>query len=140
MARHCVIRYLINLEVTDLLKTVDKRLRELNVRSPEDVRGAPSNLVAVSPEMQRLNRGLKDFLLNRLYRHHRVMRMQVKARRLIRQLFQAYLSEPRQLPPQVQDRLAREKPERVICDYVAGMTDRFAIQEHRKLFDPATRG
>jgi dGTPase len=90
--------------------------------------------------MQSRNRQLKDLLLDRLYRHYRVMRMQVKARRLIRRLFRAYLDEPRQLPMEIQVRLAEEVPERVVCDYIAGMTDRFAIQEHRQLFDPATRG
>jgi dGTPase len=90
--------------------------------------------------MQSKNRELKDFLLERLYHHHRVMRMQVKARRLILQLFEAYLGEPRQLPSDVQARFADETPESVVCDYIAGMTDRFAIQEYRKLFDPATRG
>jgi len=140
MARRQVIRYLINLEVTDVIQTVDSKLSELCIRSPEDVRHAPQNLVGFSPEMQSKNRDLKDFLLERLYRHHRVIRMQVKAQRLIRQLFEAYLNEPRQLPLQVQARFANEKPERVICDYIAGMTDRFAIQEYRALFDPATRG
>jgi dGTPase len=90
--------------------------------------------------MQSKNRGLKDFLFDRLYRHHRVIRMQVKAQRLIRRLFRAYLDEPGQLPLEIQARFADERPERVICDYIAGMTDRFAIQEHRKLFDPAVRG
>ncbi|HUT16586.1 MAG TPA: deoxyguanosinetriphosphate triphosphohydrolase [Anaerolineae bacterium] len=140
MERHRVIRSLINLEVTDALKTVDQRLQESNVQSAEDVRSAATNLVGFSPELQRRNRELKDFLLNRLYRHHRVMRMQVKAQRIIRQLFEAYLSESRQLPLEVQDRLAHGTRERIICDYIAGMTDRFAIEEHQKLFDPSTRG
>jgi len=161
MARHRVIRYLIDLEVTEALKSISKKLRDLGIQSPEDVRSVPQNLVGFPPEMQRGNRELKDFLLNRLYRHHRVIRLQVKAQRLIRQLFEAYLSEPRQLPLEVQARfrpealrvlrrsvskelepegVADEKIERVICDYIAGMTDRFAIQEYRKLFDPATRG
>jgi len=140
IARHRVIRHLINLEVTDVIQTVATRLREWGILSPEDVRRAPQNLVDFSPELQSRNRELKDFLLERLYRHPRVMRMQVKARRLIRQLFEAYLSEPRQLPLWVQARLADGTPERVVCDYIAGMTDRFAIQEYGKLFDPATRG
>jgi len=140
MERHRVIRFLINLEVTDVLKTVDQRLQESNVQLAEDVRSAATNLVGFSPELQRRNRELKDFLLNRLYRHHRVMRMQVKAQRIIRQLFEAYLGESRQLPLEVQDRLTQGIRERIICDYIAGMTDRFAIEEHQKLFDPSTRG
>ena len=140
MARHQVIRYLINLEVTDVLRTTSTRLKDQGIQLPEDVRSAPQNLVGFSPKMQSKNRELKDFLMERLYRHHRVIRMQVKAQNLIRQLFEAYLGEPRQLPLEVQARFASEKPERVVCDYIAGMTDRFAIQEYQKLFDPATRG
>jgi dGTPase len=140
IARRQAIRYLINREVTDVIATINSRLQELGIDSPESVRNAPINLVSFSPEMQSRNRQLKDFLLDQLYRHYRVMRMQVKAKRLIRRLFRAYLDEPRQLPMEIQVRLAEETPERVVCDYIAGMTDRFAIQEHHKLFDPATRG
>lgn len=140
MARRRIIRYLINQEVTDVIQTVEHNLKELGIQSPEDVRCAPYNLVGFSAEMQAKNRQLKDFLLEHLYRHYRVMRMQVKAQRLIRQLFEAYLKEPRQLPLEVQARFAQEQPERVVCDYIAGMTDRFAIQEYRKLFDPSVRG
>jgi len=140
MARHRVIRFLINLEVSDVIQTVSDRLQVLGVRTATDVRSAPQNLVEFSGEMQARNRELKDFLFARLYRHYKVIRMQVKAQRLIRQLFEAYLAEPRQLPLEVQARFAHERPERVVCDYVAGMTDRFAIQEYQSLFEPATRG
>jgi dGTPase len=140
MARHRVIRYLINLEVTDVIRRVAERLQQWAIESPEDVRNAPSNLVGFSAQLESKNQGLKAFLLQRLYQHHRVMRMQVKAQRLIHRLFEAYLHEPRQLPEEVQARLSDAMPERVVCDYIAGMTDRFAMQEYDKLFDPATRG
>ncbi len=140
IARHRVIRYLINLEVTDVIEAIVDRLREWDIQIPEDVREAPNNLVGFSLEMQRKNRELKDFLMEYLYRHHRVMRMQVKAQRLVCQLFEAYLSEPGQLPREVQSRFDEMPRERVICDYIAGMTDRFAIQEYNKLFEPATPG
>jgi dGTPase len=140
MARHRVIRFLINLEVSDVIRTVSDRLQALGVKTASDVRSVPQNLVGFSDELQALSRELKDFLFDRLYRHHKVIRMQVKAQRLIRQLFEAYLTEPRQLPLEVQARFASERPERVVCDYVAGMTDRFAIQEFQSLFDPAIRG
>ncbi len=140
MARHRVIRYLINLEVTDVIQTITDRLREWSIQTPDDVRDAPGNLVGFSLQMERRNRELKDFLLDRLYRHHRVMRMQVKAQRLVCQLFEAYLQEPRQLPREIQARFGEMLPERVVCDYIAGMTDRFAIQEYNKLFEPATPG
>jgi len=140
MARRRTVRYLINELVTDVINTIDGQLREQHIETPADVRAARCNLAAFSAEMTQQNRQLKDLLLERLYRHYRVIRMQVKAHRLIRRLFRAYLDEPRQLPPEIQSRVAEGAPERVVCDYVAGMTDRFAIQEYRKLFDPATRG
>ncbi len=85
-----------------------------------------------------MNRELKDFLMQNFYRHPRLVRMSVKANRLLSELFHAYLAEPLQLPREIQTRLQRgpDAPERVICDYIAGMTDRYAISEHRKLFDP----
>ncbi len=140
MSQRRVIRYLINREVTDVVQHVDSGLEESGVQAVDDVRCAPRNLVGFSAELELRNRELKDFLLQRLYRHHRVMRMQTKAKRLIHQLFEAYIAEPRQLPEEIQEKISEGKRERVVCDYIAGMTDRFAIQEHRKLFDPATRG
>jgi dGTPase len=140
MSQHRVIRHLINREVTDVLRHVDRGLEAFGIQSVEDVRNAPHNLVGFSAELEPMNREVKDFLLQRLYRHHRVMRMQTKAKRLLQQLFEAYSVEPRQLPEEIQEKISEGKRERVICDYIAGMTDRFAIQEYRKLFDPATRG
>jgi len=140
MARRQVIRHLINREVTDVLQHVDRGLQQLAIQSADDVRSAPRNLVGFSAQIESRNRELKDFLLERLYRHHRVMRMQTKAKRLIHQLFEAYVDEPRQLPEEIQEKINDDNRALVICDYIAGMTDRFAIQEHRKLFDPAIRG
>lgn len=140
MARRRTVRYLINQLVTDVINAIDGQLREGTIQTAAGVRNAQCNLASFSPEMARNNRQLKDLLLERLYHHYRVIRMQVKAQRLIRRLFRAYLDEPRQLPAEIQSRVAEGTPERVVCDYVAGMTDRFAIQEYRKLFDPATRG
>jgi dGTPase len=140
MARRRAVRYLINQEVTDVIDTINHRLGESGIQTPDQVRDARGNIAGFSPEMGRRNRQLKDVLLERLYHHYRVIRMQVKAQRLIRRLFGAYLEEPRQLPPEIQSRMAEDSSERVVCDYIAGMTDRFAIQEYRNLFDPSTRG
>jgi dGTPase len=96
-------------------------------------------VVSFSEEMNRRNRQLKDFLYANLYRHHRVVRMAVKAERIISDLFRAYLREPAILPNHVQE-LTRERGlERNICDYIAGMTDRFAVEEYQKLFDPVMK-
>ena len=92
-----------------------------------------------SPEMAERVRELKDFLFRAMYRHYRVVRMGGKAARLLRDLFDSYVSEPMQLPPHYQEQIARDGVHRVVCDYIAGMTDRFAVDEHRKLFDPRVR-
>ncbi len=84
-------------------------------------------------------RELKEFLLRNMYRHWRVVRMGDKAGRILRDLFESYVGEPRQLPPHFQEQIERDGVERVVCDYIAGMTDRFAVDEHQKLFDPTVR-
>jgi dGTPase len=88
--------------------------------------------------MHRRNRQLKDFLYANMYRNHRVVRMAVKAERIIMDLFKAYHSEPAMLPQHVQEFIDARGLERTICDYIAGMTDRYALQEHSKLFDPSS--
>ncbi|MGZ6317570.1 MAG: deoxyguanosinetriphosphate triphosphohydrolase, partial [Anaerolineales bacterium] len=82
------------------------------------------------------NRELKDFLYKKLYSHYRVVRMAVKAERVITDLFKAYQSEPAILPDNLHNFVEKRGLERTICDYIAGMTDRFAIEEHQKLFNP----
>jgi len=89
--------------------------------------------------MERLDQELKDFLRANMYRHYRVIRMEEKAHRIITELVEAYLKRFELLPPQVQKLQETESKERLICDYVAGMTDRFALNEHKKLFDPFER-
>jgi dGTPase len=139
LTRHRLIRRLISLEVTDLVQATDQRLRENNVRSVDDLQRLPLNVIGFSDDMHRRNRQLKDFLYNNLYRHYRVVRMAVKAERIISDLFQAYHLDPPILPRQFQDLVEERGLERVICDYIAGMTDRYAIEEHEKIFDPLTK-
>jgi dGTPase len=140
MDRHRVIRHMVGRQVSDLISTTDQRLTAFGVRSVDDIRNLPENVIAHTETMKRHNRELKDFLYRYLYRHWRVMRMASKAQRLISRLFHLYQEEPWLLPDQVQERIAAaESPERVICDYMAGMTDRYAQQEYQKLFDPLER-
>jgi len=140
LIRHRLIRRFIGLLVTDLLTETHRRLEMWGPDSPEAVRSLPENVVAFSPEVHRMNRELKTFLLERFYRHPRVIRMQKKAERVVAELFQAYVAEPAQLPLEVQARLEEgEDLYRVVCDYIAGMTDRFALQEYAKMFDPYER-
>ncbi len=136
MERHRMIRELVGLMVTDMVEATDRRLRASGVRSPLEIQKLNTNLIGYSEEMQRRNRELKDFLYKKLYSHYRVIRMAVKAERVITDLFQAYQSEPAVLPDGLQKMIAAHGLERTICDYIAGMTDRFAIEEHEKLFNP----
>jgi dGTPase len=96
-------------------------------------------MVNYSPTLNTQTRSLKDFLYERMYRHYRLMRMQTKAERFIKQIFEAYVSEPRMLPDKIQYRISSESIPKVIADYIAGMTDRFALEEWEKLFDPYSR-
>jgi dGTPase len=137
--RHRLIRRLIGMEVSDLVSATDQRLRESNPRSVEDLQRLPFNVIGFSEDMHRRNRQLKDFLYTNLYRHHRVVRMAVKAERIVGDLFVAYQTEPAILPQHIQALVEKRSPERTICDYIAGMTDRFAVEEHQKLFDPGTK-
>jgi dGTPase len=139
LSRHRMIRNLIDMEVTDLTHTTDQHLRESSVRSVVELQKLPYNVIGFSEEMSRRNRQLKDFLYANLYRHHRVVRMATKAERIISDLFKAYLREPAILPSHVQDLSEERGLERNICDYIAGMTDRFAVEEYQKLFDPVMK-
>ncbi len=141
LLRARVIRKLIAAAVTDAISTTSRRLERRRISSVEDVREVGQNIAGFSAEMTAYNGELKAFLLQHFYRHWRVNRMAGKARRILSDLFGVYHDDPSQLPPtvQAQAQAAPEGAERAICDYVAGMTDRFAIQEHQKLFDPETR-
>jgi dGTPase len=127
---------LIDRLVTDLIETTRGRLESEGVGSPEEVRGSAERCVAFSPEVGEGKRELARFLLERLYSHHRVLTVSIKAERVLSELWEAYTSEERLLPAHVLERVAEEPRESVIADYIAGMTDRFAMEEHRRLFDP----
>ena len=119
-----------------MLKSTDANLRLNNVQSVLELQKLSYNVVSFSEEMRRRNRELKDFLFKNLYRHFRVVRMAVKAERIITELFNSYKAEPTILPYHVQAIIPERGLERTICDYLAGMTDRYAIDEYQKLFDP----
>jgi dGTPase len=140
VARYQAIRRLIDRCVTDLISTLQQRLTAHGIESVEDVRRYGQPLVGLSPELEERRLEIKGFLMDRLYRHHRVLRMMIKAQRVMADLFNAYMTTPAQLPPHIHRRITEgETVARVVADYVAGMTDRFALDEHRKLFDPHER-
>ena len=135
---HESIRRLIDRMVGDLIGEARKRLIESEVGSADAVRALAMPVVDFSSDMRRNDRALKEFLFERMYRHHRVNRMGSKARRVVRDLFALYLAEPQCLPREWQDLTAGPddpRTARVAADYLAGMTDRFALDEHHRLFD-----
>lgn len=138
---HEIIRRMINRQVVDLLRTSEQLLAAAAPADVEAVRNHPEALIRFSETMQQEHLALKRFLHENLYRHYRVHRMSVKAQRMVQDLFNALFDDPRLLPPEHQSRvraLEREMGEsgraRAVADYIAGMTDRFAISEHQKLF------
>jgi dGTPase len=130
--RHETVRRMIDTLVTDLIRTSAENLRRHAPGSIEEVRLAQP-LIAFSPRIREESQELKSFLRENLYRHYRVVRMSTKARRIVTELFAALLSDTRLLPPEFQEQASRGAP-RAIADYIAGMTDRYAILEHRRLF------
>jgi dGTPase len=137
LTRHEIIRQLIGMEVTDIVENSSRMIKENGCKTVADIQELAYNIVSFSEEVHRKNRQLKDFLFKFLYQHYRVKRMAVKADRVLNDLFNAYNSETNILPDHIENLIGVYGKERTICDYIAGMTDRFAIDEHRRLFDPA---
>jgi len=129
---HETVRRMINSQVQDLCRQSSKKISEASPESIDNVRKAEA-LIAFSPEMQQQQLELKQFLRNKLYRHYRVNRMSSKAQRIIRDLFAAFHDDPKLMPDEFQLRASEKKP-RAVADYIAGMTDRYAIREYRRLF------
>lgn len=136
MTRHALIRELIGWTVTDVVKTTAAKIEAAGLDSAEKVQLHHENVVGYSAELAPQIAQLKKFLYQRMYRHYRLVRMSQKAERFISQIFEAYVKEPKMLPHQTQKRLAHSPKHRVITDYIAGMTDRYCLDEWQKLFDP----
>jgi dGTPase len=135
------VRRLIDWMTSDLVESLLGRIADAHVDSLDGVRAVLPRLVEFSPEMTERQQALKRMLYDRLYTHHRVTRMTQKADRIMSALFEVYMQEPRQLPPHVLQRAEQEGETvaRAVADYIAGMTDRFALDEYKKLFDPYER-
>jgi dGTPase len=133
------LRGMIDTLVTDLIETSRANADRLGAKSVEDVRRADVPLVELSSDVATANHALKRYLERNLYRHHRIERMKDKARRILGALYERYLANTRLLPDDFQRRLSNEPLERIIADYIAGMTDRYAIEEFQRLFDPSVR-
>lgn len=133
-----VVRALIDWQVTDLLDNTLARLRKDRVRSPAEVRSFPGKLVELGPAMQAMKAELEGFLRRRVYWHSRVQRMAAKGARIVKALFAEFCRSPQLLPERYSRRIGNDRPERTVCDYLAGMTDRYAQDEYLRLFQPYT--
>ena len=143
---HETIRRMINHVALDLIRCTGKRIEEASPRSIDDVRARSKPLAGLSDAVVQQHQELKAFLRDRVYRHHRVLRMTSKAGRVIGELFEALFANVALMPEEHRDAALRAEAQRgragrarAVADYVAGMTDRYAILEHRRLFDPGER-
>lgn len=138
MVTYEAVRRLIGLWINDLVGETRARVKRHKPKSAADVRAMDVPLVAFSKDLESPQRALRAFLYDRMYKHWRVNRMRSKAKRVLADLFEVFLNEPQTLPPPW-NKAAQELEEferaRVVCDYIAGMTDTFALEEHRRLFD-----
>ena len=135
---HEAVRELIGRMIADVMGETRARLAAARPETAEDIRAMDRPLVAFTPEMNEHNAALKAFLFERMYRHYRVNRSMSKAQRIVQQLFELLHGSPDQLPPEWQqgcDGPKGFKTARRVCDFIAGMTDKFAIEEHQRLFD-----
>ena len=143
---HEIIRGMINHIVVDLIRTSQARIEQARPTSIDEVRAQPRPLIALGDQTLEEHRELMRFLREHVYRHYKVLRMTAKARRVVHELFDAFMADPRLMPPEHQELAARAESgrgaagrARAVADYIAGMTDRYAILEHRRLFDPSER-
>ena len=132
-------KLLIQLMASSAIETSERALREAGVTSVDEVRRAPRRLVRLSDDLAGKVKELEAFLMQRVYRHYRVVRMTAKARRFLERIFEAYRTNPDMLPPEHHARAEAEGLEQVITDYIAAMTDRFAQDEYQRLYEPFER-
>jgi dGTPase len=139
LATFQIIRRIINAQVGDVIRQTENNVRRFALATPDDIRNNDQPTAAFSGDMRREHKELKVFLRQNMYKSYRVIRMEEKAYRVIRRLFEAYDARPELLPPNVAAKLETEGKKRLICDYLAGMTDKYALEEYQKLFDPMAR-
>ena len=139
LERRVLVRELLGFVITDIVETTSERIAAQNIKTLEDVRDASSVLVGHSNVIALELRELKSFLYQNFYYHYRVMRQVHKAEHILTGLFNAFTAKPAMLPPSFRSRVELHGLERVVCDYIAGMTDRFAMDEFNRLFEPYER-
>lgn len=137
--KRMAIRLIVNRLVTDVVTYSQGQIEKTKIRSLKDVQKLRRSVIDYSPEMKKKVVELKRFLFKNLYQHHRVIRMTDKGQRFLKEIFHVYHQKSLQLPPEVLVRSKKEGIHRAICDYLAGMTDRFALDEYKRLFEPYER-
>ncbi len=136
LKKYQIVRRIINDLITDFRESTLKNLSALDIRSADDIRCASSRAAGFSPETDAKNKELKRFLFKNMYTHRRVRRMEFKAKLYLTEIFQAYVKIPELLPGTLLDGKREDPFERRLCDYISGMTDRYAIREYKRLFTP----
>jgi dGTPase len=143
---HEIIRRMINHLVVDFVRTTQAQINKAQPKSIDDVRAYPGPLAMLSDECREEHLELKSFLGDHVYRHYKVIRMTSKARRVLQELFHAFFKDVSLMPTEHRDLALQSEGAhgaagraRVVADYVAGMTDRYAILEHKRLFEPGER-
>ncbi len=134
--RHFGVRRIIDFLVADVIRSLQTRISESKIGRSDDVRALEARLVDFSQPVKTLKNGLRNFLYQRVYNHYRLRQKALKSQRIIEELFRIYRRQPKLMPEHFYRRIDREGLERVICDYIAGMTDRYAVNEYKKIFVP----
>ncbi len=135
---HELSRRVITRFIEDAIGESGRRIAAANVDSPEAVAAAGQTLVAHSAALETADRNIKAFLFERMYRHPEVRKIRYRADAIVRRLFEAYMTDPSAMPPEWAAKAGQGERARAVADYIAGMTDRFAIAEHARLFDGAS--
>ena len=135
---YLAIRNIINLQVTDLINHTLSTITKTKIRNYAEARNIDKRLVSFSKNVEQSKKELRNFLYKSLYCHWRVLRMSDKAKRFVERLFRIYNDNPYLLPPSFEKKIRTDKKniKRTVCDFIAGMTDRFALNEYKRLFDP----
>lgn len=139
LLRRFIVRSLIDEMIRDLARETVAALNNHRIASPDDVRRHPEPLVRMNPHLTEESEALSTYLYKAVYQHPTVVKMIWKGQMIVRKLFEAYISEPKLLPLDFQRLIPERTPESVACDYIAGMTDRYAMEQYRVLYDPGVR-
>jgi dGTPase len=132
--RYFTIRTIIDMQVKDVVHTTERLIARSKVQSADDVRLWPKKLVQYSPERRTLNVELRRYLYKNLYYNPAVNEPHVRARQLLKELFAHFVAHPREMGEQSRKRIRKLGTHRAVCDYLAGMTDRYALLEHQRIF------